>query len=388
VPNLARRSPLSFLASPPCCARGLIHATVAAAVAACSANGSGFRADQSPAAADAEPFALLPGDSLRLVPRWERRPSRMTWFSRDTAVATVDSSGLVRGLRFGETRITARSEDLTQDGGTRSATVIVTPPVLVGAGDIASCNSDGDEQTARLLDTIPGIVFTAGDNAYQRGTAAEFARCYGPSWGRHRWRTRPAPGNHDYRSGGARPYFEYFGALAGRPGRGYFSFDLGSWHVVALNSMLDLSIGSPQFEWLVRDLASRRVKSSCVAAIMHHPRFSSGPHGGSAHVYDVWRLLYEQGAAVVLAGHDHLYERFAPQTPRGTLDTARGIREFVVGTGGRSHYRMRRATRNSEVLVDDRFGVLKLALQPQGYRWEFIAAPSGAVIDRGSGSCR
>jgi len=257
---------------------------------------------------------------------------------------------------------------------------------LVGAGDIADCDSHGDEQTAALLDRIAGTVFTAGDNAYSDGTAEQFARCYAGSWGRHRARTRPAPGNHDYRSDDGAPYFHYYGALAGPAGRGYYSYDVGTWHVISLNSNIDMRAGSPQERWLRDDLAAH--PSACVLAYWHHPRFSSGTeHGSDRRTRFLWQALYDHGADVVLAGHEHNYERFAPQTAEGAADAARGIREFVVGTGGADRYAFGPPLPNSEVRNGDVWGVLKLTLLPGRYRWEFVPVAGMSFSDSGLGRC-
>jgi hypothetical protein len=258
--------------------------------------------------------------------------------------------------------------------------------VLVGAGDIADCGSDGDEQTARLLDSIPGTVFTAGDNAYSDGAPSEFAGCYNPSWGRHKTRTRPSPGNHDFRSSRGGPYYSYFGAHAGEPGLGYYSYDLGAWHVISLNSNIGMKAGSPQERWLRADLAATRAK--CVLAYWHHPRFSSSNgHGNDPGTTPLWQALYEAGADIVLGGHDHTYERFAPQAPDGRADPERGIREFVVGTGGADHYGFDTVEPNSEVRNGDTWGVLKLTLMPDAYRWQFVPVAGKTFSDSGLGRC-
>jgi acid phosphatase type 7 len=263
------------------------------------------------------------------------------------------------------------------------------PAVLLAAGDIASCDSPGDEATAALLDGLDGMIATLGDTAYGAGTPAEFGQCYEPSWGRHKGRTRPAPGNHDYGTPGAAAYFNYFGAAAGEADKGYYSYDLGDWHLVALNSNCaavgGCHAGSPQEQWLRADLAAH--PTPCALAYWHHPRFSSGPHGGDVALEPIWQALYDAGADVVLVGHDHLYERFAPQDPRGVADSARGIRQFTVGTGGRSHYSVVRNTANSEVANSDTFGVLRLTLRPADYDWEFVPVAGGSFTDSGSGSC-
>lgn len=263
-------------------------------------------------------------------------------------------------------------------------------PVLVGAGDIASCTRPGAEATAKLLDGIPGTVFTVGDNAYQTGTAIEFAACYDPTWGRHKSRTRPAPGNHEYMTEGASGYFGYFGAAAGDPGKGYYSYDLGTWHIIVLNSNCSevggCGAGSPQEQWLRADLAAH--PAPCTLAYWHHPRFSSGRHGSHATYQAFWHALYDYQADVVLSAHAHDYERFAPQDPGGVLDPVRGIREFVVGTGGGSHHPFPGAAiPNSEVRNDDTFGVLKLTLHPAGYEWQFAPEAGKTFTDSGTGSC-
>jgi hypothetical protein len=258
-------------------------------------------------------------------------------------------------------------------------------PVLVGAGDIAECaNLEGSQQMASLLDQIDGTVFTAGDNAYNAGTAQEFRRCYEPTWGRHKARTRPAPGNHDYGSPGALPYYAYFGENAGPDRRGYYSFDLGAWHIISLNSNIPVSAGSPQEKWLRADLAEHR--AVCTLAIWHHPLFSSGPHGNNPRMKDLWRALYDFGADVVINGHDHDYERFAPQDPDGQADP-QGIREFVVGTGGASAYPFILIKPNSEVRRSYVYGVLKLTLHPTSYDWEFISTQGQTFGDSGTASC-
>ena len=261
--------------------------------------------------------------------------------------------------------------------------------VLAGAGDIAECGNPMSEATARLLDGIPGIVFTLGDNAYPSGTAAQFEECYGPTWGRHRARTRPAAGNHDYKTPGGAGYHTYFGEAAGPPGKGYYSYTAGAWHVVVLNSNCDAVGGcharSPQVRWLQADLAAHPTR--CTLAYFHHPRFSSGSEHGPSHaMLAFWEALYEVGAEVVLSGHEHSYERFAPQDAWGVADPKRGIRQFVVGTGGKTLYPMRHATAHSEVRRDDVYGVLVLRLAPGSYEWRFVST-TGAIADAGAASC-
>jgi hypothetical protein len=258
------------------------------------------------------------------------------------------------------------------------------PAVLVGAGDIADCNSPGAEATARLLDSITGTVFTTGDNAYPAGTADDYRRCYGPSWGRHRARTRPSPGNHEYYTDRAAPYFDYFGPNAGPAGLGYYSYDLGAWHVVSLNSEIDMSSSSPQGQWLRGDLAAS--PRPCTVAYFHKPLFSSGPHGGSPEVRQLWRTLHDFGVEVILTGHDHLYERFAPQDADGRSDPERGIRQFTLGTGGAERFEGHRRKPNSEMVGRD-WGVLALTLDRDSYRWEFIPVAGATFRDSGSAAC-
>ena len=256
--------------------------------------------------------------------------------------------------------------------------------VLLAAGDIAECPRQGDEATAALLDTLTGAVAVLGDNVYERGTAEEYARCYDPSWGRHKARTRPTPGNHEYATPNAAPYYAYFGAAAGRPTEGWYSYELGAWHIVVLNSELPRTPDSPQIQWLRADLAAHPAR--CTLAYWHRPRFSSGPHGSNAAMQPFWDVLYQAGADVVLTGHDHVYERFGPQAPDGRADAARGIRSFVVGTGGRALYAFAAIAPNSEFRQNTTLGILRLELGESGYRWRFIPT-RGTSPDEGSATC-
>jgi hypothetical protein len=261
--------------------------------------------------------------------------------------------------------------------------------VLVGAGDIAGSGS-GDEETAQLLDQVVAAdgasvtVFTAGDNAYPDGTPSNFTDYYEPTWGRHKARTRPSPGNHDYHTAGAAGYFDYFGANAGDPGVGYYGYDVGEWHIISLNSEISMSAGSAQEQWLRADLAA--TTKPCVLAYWHKPRFSSANHGSSTGPRALWQALYDYKAEVVVAGHDHTYERFALQDPDGNADQS-GIRQFVVGTGGRSLYSFGSPEPNSEVRYDSTFGVIKFTLSAGSYTWEFMPV-SGTFSDSGSGTCQ
>jgi|ERR1043166_975090 hypothetical protein len=262
--------------------------------------------------------------------------------------------------------------------------------VLVGAGDIADCtNLAGAEATAKLLERIPGTVMAVGDLAYPDGKPENFV-CYDKTWGRVKSRTRPAVGNHEFHSAGAAYYFQYFGGDAGDPNKGYYSYELGSWHVVVLNSECVEAGGcgaeSPQGGWLRADLEAH--PAACTLAYFHKPLFSSGgAHGDDLLVKPLWEALYAANADVVVNGHDHDYERFAPQTPDGTPDAARGIREFVAGTGGKSHRPFGPPHANSEVRDTEAFGVLKLTLLPGRYRWEFVPEEGKTFTDSGSGTC-
>ena len=256
--------------------------------------------------------------------------------------------------------------------------------VLVGAGDIAGCASSGDEATAALLASIQGTVFTAGDNVYDSGTPTEFTNCYNPSWGAVRARTMAAAGNHDWLTAGAAGYFGYFGYA-----KSYYAYNIGAWRAYVLDSDCSqvggCGVGSAQYNWLVADLATN--PKQCALAYWHHPRFSSGQHGSSTSVQPLWQALYDAGAEAVLNGHDHDYERFAPQTPTGSADATRGITEFVVGTGGKNHYAIGAPIANSIVRNDNTFGVLKLTLSATSYAWQFIPVAGSTFTDSGTATC-
>ena len=262
--------------------------------------------------------------------------------------------------------------------------------VLVGAGDIAECSEGADAETADLVESVDGIVFTLGDNAYEDGTFAEFEDCYGPTWGRPsiKDRTMPVAGNHDYHTSGAEGYFRYFGEAAGDPGKGWYAYDAGAWRIYALNSNCDAiggcESGSAQERWLREDLAAN--PRACVAAMWHHPRFSSGVHGNHDVMADLWRTLQDAGAELVLAGHDHSYERFAPQDASGRADD-RGLVEMVVGTGGRNPYAFRAPRPNSLVRESPVFGVMRLVLGTDEYAFEFLAVAGDDFTDRGTSTC-
>jgi acid phosphatase type 7 len=259
--------------------------------------------------------------------------------------------------------------------------------VLIAAGNIGDCASDGDEATASLVEQTTGVVASLGDTAYPTGSAANFADCFDPTWGRFRDRIHPVPGNHDYATGTADPYFAYFGEAAGSPDEGYYSYDVGSWHVVALNSVCDVvdcAEDSDQLRWLERDLQA--APSNCLLAYWHHPRFSSGSIGSDPRMQAAWKILIDAGAEVVISGHAHHYERFALQDERGT-PREDGIRQFVVGTGGTVLHPVGSPLLNSEAIVAERHGVLRLDLGETGYAWEFLAVGEQGPLDAGSAQC-
>lgn len=264
--------------------------------------------------------------------------------------------------------------------------------VLLAAGDIANCQAlSGAEATAKIIESIPNATVAAlGDLALKNGSAAEFANCYDKTWGAFKSRTRPAPGNHEFHSSGATPYFDYFGAAAGDSKKGYYSYQLGSWHIISMNGECKdiggCQTGSPEEKWLRADL--RAHPAACTLAYWHEPLFSSGAeHDNNYHYRDFWRDLYAAHATIVLNGHDHDYERFAPQTPDGKADPAHGIREFVVGTGGNHPRPFGPPKPNSQVRKAFTFGVLKLTLRAHSYDWQFIPIAGQTFSDSGSGSC-
>jgi hypothetical protein len=256
--------------------------------------------------------------------------------------------------------------------------------VIVGAGDIGECGrASGAEVTARLLDRIEGVVFTTGDNAYPSGRAQDFAACYEPTWGRHKPRTRPSPGNHDYEVPGAADYFQYFGENAGPGGLGYYRYRAGGWTIYSLNSNVPIGRASAQMQWLRQEL--QMDATLCSAAYFHHPPFSSGRHGDSPFMLALWRELHAAGVEVAIAGHEHSYERFAAMDGDGQADPARGVRLFIAGTGGAHLVPPVRVAPNSEVRTTQ-FGVLKLTLHGTRYEWAFLDA-NGGIADAGMDTC-
>jgi calcineurin-like phosphoesterase family protein len=265
--------------------------------------------------------------------------------------------------------------------------------VILVAGNIATCGTTNDEATAAVLDTLPGTIFTLGDNVFPDGSLESYNSCYQPSWGRQKARTYAALGNHEYNSGSADPSFNYFGNRAGPRDLGYYSLDLGNWHIIVLN-VNDSTVnefkafeGSAQETWLKADLAAN--SKACTLALWHNPPFFSSNTVGwtsSAYVTGLWKRLYDAGVDVVLNGQQHDYERFPPLSSTGSPDEVKGIREFNVGTGGESTETMIAIAQYSEAR-SDAFGILKLTLDAGGYSWEFVSTVPGQFSDTGAGKC-
>jgi hypothetical protein len=286
-----------------------------------------------------------------------------------------------------------------------------THPRILTAGDIAACKERGflersgdflghiiglmpeepaahlprgARETARLLDEEAGLILPLGDLAYPEGTLDQFTRCYEPTWGRHRWRTRPVPGNHEYKTAGAAGYFAYWGDRAGDPDKGYYSYEYGQWFILAVNSEIEVDEGSEQLDWLRHEL--RSTDRRCIMAYFHRPRFASGHYGTDDRVEDLFLTLYEHGVSIVLNGHEHHYERMKPLNPDGEIEPDRGVRHFIVGTGG-GNRRSARAGRRTDALDTDGWGILRLELRPESYAWSFLPARPLGFSDSGEASC-
>lgn len=260
----------------------------------------------------------------------------------------------------------------------------VQTAILLAAGDIGECGF-GAMDTGRLIDSLAGTLLALGDLAYMHGSAANFRDCYDPAWGRHRDRTRPVPGNHDYETPGAAGYYDYFGGLAGNRGQGYYAFTAGQWRVIALNSEIAMTAGSPQITWLRDELQTN--PSTCTLAYWHRPLYSSGPNGNNTDTRLLWSTLLEFGAEIVLNGHDHMYERFDQQDAQGRPDPVNGLRQFTVGTGGARLTNSGPPKPNSTVRSSASYGVLSLTLNPTSYSWEFHPV-NNAFRDSGASTCR
>lgn len=259
----------------------------------------------------------------------------------------------------------------------------VPTTVLLAAGDIGMCGSLGAAQTGEMLTDLPGTILAVGDLAYPHGSADDFANCYDPVWGPHKPRTKPTPGNHEYETPGAQAYFDYWSEAAGPPALGYYSFKAGDWFVLSLNSNIPVEAGTTQGQWIRSELTANTAR--CTLAYFHHPLYSSGPNGDNARLAGLWQLLYEQGVDVIISAHEHLYERYAPMTPDGQRNDVKGIRQFVVGTGGAALYPIQRIHPMSEAQRISH-GLLKLTLAAQGYQWDFLEV-NGAVGDSGLDVC-
>ena len=287
------------------------------------------------------------------------------------------------------------AQQLAQEAQARAAMLGDKGVTVYAAGDIAECRKrppaeSGAAKTAALIEAglaqdKDAAVLSLGDNTYPVGMPEEFENCYQPTWGRFKQRTYPAPGNHEYYTPEAIGYYGYFGDIAGPGRRGYYSFDVGTWHVISLNSNLKKEQHDAQMAWLKADL--ERSKAHCTLAYWHHPMFSSGGHGSDSRMEQAWKMLAAAGADLVLAGHDHDYERFAPKDASGDRDDARGMRQFVVGTGGAKLTPLRLRRFDSEVSDNATHGVLKLTLKQQGYEWEFLPVDAGGFKDRGAALC-
>ena len=376
---------------------------VAGQTASDAGNGSCYSAGPATPAVNAGPdLAAAAGDTVRVTATFtDPGPNDGPWTYTITwgdggssnGTATSPATPITAWHVYGAQGLDSVHVTVTNSfgrSGTDSLAVQLSSPraaILVGAGNIADSATNGDSLTANLLDGIAGTVVALGDNAYPMGTAADYTKWYAPTWGRHLARTRPVPGSHDYDTPGAPGYFGYFGAAAGDPAKGYYSYDLGDWHIIALNDELDVSPGSAEVQWLRNDLAlSGR---QCTLAYWHAPRFVSGTNTTSNPNYQtLWDTLYAYGADVVLNAHKHSYERFAPQSPVALLDTPYGIRAFVVGTGGTGISGGDPVpVANSEVRNADTWGVLKLTLNPGSYTWQFVPVAGQTFADAGSGIC-
>jgi Big-like domain-containing protein len=307
------------------------------------------------------------------------RSDSVAWSSSDPTVVRISASGQVRAVGIG--RATVRG---TLGTMIAEQPITVSDPIFVGAGDIATCLSTKDETTAQLLDTLAGTVFTAGDNDYSDGTPPpSYGVCFDSTWGRHRARLHPAPGEDDRRDNTLDDYYAYFGAAA-HPPTGAYSYDLGAWHVVVLNATP--AVDTAELSWLRGDLTAH--PTLCALVIAHRPRFSSGNTGSSRGMGAVFQTLYDHGVELLLSGNDHDYERFAPQAPDQTVDSAAGVLQLVVGTGGKSHGGINLPLeRNSLAQNADTYGVLRLVLHPTSYDWRFVPVPGRTFSDAGQRPC-
>jgi 3',5'-cyclic AMP phosphodiesterase CpdA len=300
--------------------------------------------------------------------------------------------------------VTATGAFTASQGGPPSASPVQgTDSVLIAAAGDLVCGSETPDgipclevaMKALARQLKPDALLLLGDLQYERGSAVDFQERYEPTFGEFKSITYPVPGNHEYFTEGAIPYYDYFNGVgadsgrAGARGRGFYSFNLGAWHIVALNTNCPqiggCSMRSAQAAWLRADLAANKAK--CTLAFMHSARFSSGEHGNDDLLRDMWRIMYEAGVDVVLAAHDHTYERFGPQDWQGRTDKERGIRSFVVGTGGKGLARFLRPRPNSELQRNTAVGFLTMVLKADSYSWKFAPAPPYELDDSGTGTC-
>jgi chitodextrinase len=314
--------------------------------------------------------------------------SSMTRIATTSASArTYTNTALTNGTTYSYF-VTAFDNAGNESGPSSTVTATPSPPLggdprITAAGDIADSGT-GDTTTAALIGSLaPTRALTLGDNAYPDGTSSDYSSYYNPTWGGFRTKTSPAPGNHDYHTAGAAGYFGYFGALAPAP---YYSFNLGAWHLISLNSEISMAAGSAQETWLKNDLAASN--APCTLAYWHKPRWTSGStHANTTATQPLVQDLYNAGADVLLAGHNHQYERFAPQNPASQADSQFGLREFVVGTGGAPRYSFSTAQPNSQVRNNSTWGVLQMTLHSGSYDWSFKPSQASSFADGGTAAC-
>lgn len=318
--------------------------------------------------------------------------SRLSGGEYQVALSGVASNCTVAGANPRTVSVSANKPSRTTFEISCTALTPVEPAVLLAAGDVGLCGATAPFQTADIIARYPGATVAAvGDLAYPDGREQDFRDCYDPSWGAHKGRTRPALGNHEYNTGSAQAYFNYFGPVAGDPTKGYYSYTLGEWFVVVLNvnpyllSRVPVTAGSEQESWLRSQLSSNPKR--CTLAYFHYPRFSSGHHGSQSFVRDIWNALYDYGVDVVVAAHEHSYERFAKMDKSGAADPARGIRQFVVGTGGTNLRYFNTPLSTSEVRNSDTHGVLRLTLEADAYQWDFLPVAGKTFTDSGRTTC-
>lgn len=310
----------------------------------------------------------------------------------------VVSSSTIRA-RFERRKLSVGRYDVliwNRDGGWTGARKLLTvypavDPRIYAVGDISDCTNENDTATAGILAGTSGSILALGDIAYPSGRTEDFSNCFQPAWGDLKSRILPAPGNHEYQTVGAAGYYSYFGDIASSATNGYYAKTLGQWRIYALNSncaeVNGCNQGSAQHTWLEEDLT--RHPRKCVLAFFHHPPFSSGQHGNTPEVLPLWQLLSDKGADVVLAGHDHLYERFQPLDRNGEVSTSgTGVRMFVVGTGGRSLYSFNQIRTGSEARDNSTYGVLSMTLHPDAYSWKFLPVAGSTYSDSGTTYCQ